>query len=186
MRSALRSKTLSWLLSPPSRTVEAAPVRVPGAIAATSAAISGIGSATSGNAGGTTESLSSATVVSNAGASSSGCDAALIARRSNCVFLGTSVRSGSARVLVVHTGRDTAFGEVAARLAAPPPESDFARGVRHFGGMLMRVMIVMVLFVLVVNQLLGRAPLDSLLFASRIRFATRTGVLSENHIRTYW
>ena len=88
-----------------------------------------------------------------------------LARRSNCVFLGTSVRSGSARVLVVHTGRDTAFGEVAARLAAPPPESDFARGVRRFGGMLMRVMIVMVLFVLVVNQLLGRAPLDSLLFA---------------------
>jgi Mg2+-importing ATPase len=88
-----------------------------------------------------------------------------LARRSNCVFLGTSVRSGSARVLVVHTGRDTAFGDVAARIAAPPPESDFARGVRLFGGMLMRVMIVMVLFVLVVNQLLGRAPLDSLLFA---------------------
>jgi P-type Mg2+ transporter len=88
-----------------------------------------------------------------------------LARRNNCVFLGTSVRSGSARVLVVRTGRDTAFGEVAARLAAPPPESEFARGVRQFGGMLMRVMIVMVLFVLVVNQLLGRAPLDSLLFA---------------------
>ena len=88
-----------------------------------------------------------------------------LARRSNCVFLGTSVRSGSARVLVVHTGRDTAYGDVAARIAAPPPESDFARGVRRFGGMLMRVMIVMVLFVLVVNQLLGRPPLDSLLFA---------------------
>jgi Mg2+-importing ATPase len=88
-----------------------------------------------------------------------------LARRSNCVFLGTSVRSGSARVLVVHTGRDTAYGDVAARIAAPPPESDFARGVRQFGGMLMRAMIVIVLFVLVVNQLLGRAPLDSLLFA---------------------
>src|SRR5512139_3919037 len=88
-----------------------------------------------------------------------------LARRSNCVFLGTSVRSGSARVLVVHTGRDTAYGDVAARIAAPPPESDFARGVRHFGAMLMRVMVVMVLFVLVVNELLGRPPLDSLLFA---------------------
>jgi Mg2+-importing ATPase len=88
-----------------------------------------------------------------------------LARRSNCVFLGTSVRSGVARVLVVHTGRETAYGEVAARIAAPPPESDFARGVRRFGGLLMRVMIVMVVFVLVVNQLLGRPALDSLLFA---------------------
>jgi Mg2+-importing ATPase len=88
-----------------------------------------------------------------------------LARRTNSVFLGTSVRSGSARVLVVHTGRDTAFGAVAARLAAPPPESDFARGVRRFGGMLMTVMTFMVLFVLLVNQLLGRPTLDSLLFA---------------------
>jgi Mg2+-importing ATPase len=88
-----------------------------------------------------------------------------LARRTNSVFLGTSVRSGSARVLVVHTGRDTAFGEVAARLAAPPPESDFARGVRRFGGMLMYVMTFMVLFVLLVNELLGRPTLDSLLFA---------------------
>ena len=88
-----------------------------------------------------------------------------LARRTNSVFLGTSVRSGSARVLVVHTGRDTAFGEVAARIAAPPPESDFARGVRRFGGMLMYVMTFMVLFVLLVNELLGRPMLDSLLFA---------------------
>jgi len=88
-----------------------------------------------------------------------------LAQRTNCVFLGTSVRSGSARVLVVHTGPETAYGAVAARLAAPPPESDFARGVRQFGGMLMRLMIFIVLFVLVVNALLGRAPLDSLLFA---------------------
>jgi len=88
-----------------------------------------------------------------------------LARRTNSVFLGTSVRSGNARVLVVHTGRDTAFGEVAARIAAPPPESDFARGVRRFGGMLMYVMTFMVLFVLLVNQLQGRPTLDSLLFA---------------------
>jgi Mg2+-importing ATPase len=88
-----------------------------------------------------------------------------LAQRTNCVFLGTSVRSGSARALVVHTGRETAYGAVAARLAVPPPESDFTRGVHRFGGMLMRVMIFIVLFVLIVNGLLGRAPLDSLLFA---------------------
>ncbi len=85
--------------------------------------------------------------------------------RKNCVFLGASVRSGSAKVLVVRTGRRTAFGAVVARLRARPPEAEFARGIRRFGYLLLRVMIVMVLFVLVVNQLLHRPFFESLLFA---------------------
>lgn len=68
-------------------------------------------------------------------------------------------------MLIVRTGRDTAFGDVAARLRQAPPEPEFARGVRHFGLLLVRVMTVMVLFVLAVNQALGRPAIESLLFA---------------------
>jgi Mg2+-importing ATPase len=88
-----------------------------------------------------------------------------LARRSNCVFLGTSVRSGAAHVLVTATGRDTALGGIAGRLRATPPETDFARGVRQFGSLLVRMMVVIVLFVLTTNYALGRPVLDSLLFA---------------------
>ncbi len=88
-----------------------------------------------------------------------------LAGRTNCVFLGTSVRSGTATALVVKTGRDTAFGAVAARLHEQAPETEFARGVRQFGYLLVRVMIVMVVFVLVVNFALERPPIESLLFA---------------------
>jgi Mg2+-importing ATPase len=88
-----------------------------------------------------------------------------LARRTNCVFLGTSVRSGTATVLVVKTGRDTAFGAVAARLRERAPETEFARGVRHFGYLLVRVMIIMVVFVLAVNHMLDRPVIESLLFA---------------------
>ena len=91
-------------------------------------------------------------------------DAALAAR-SNCAFLGTSVRSGTARLLVAETGRRTVFGSIAARLKTRAPETEFQRGVRQFGYLLIRVMIVIVLFVLTVNQLLGRPVVDSLLFA---------------------
>jgi len=87
------------------------------------------------------------------------------AARSNAVFAGSSVRSGTARVLVVATGEATAFGALAARLAEAPPETDFARGVCGFGAMLLRVMVVMVLFVVAVNQALGRPLPDSVLFA---------------------
>jgi P-type Mg2+ transporter len=89
----------------------------------------------------------------------------LLAGRTNSVFLGTSVRSGTAKVLVVNTGRDTAFGAIAARLKARAPETEFARGVRQFGYLLVRVMVVMVIFVLTVNQVLGRPVIESLLYA---------------------
>jgi Mg2+-importing ATPase len=88
-----------------------------------------------------------------------------LAGRTNAVHLGSSVRSGTATVLIVHTGRDTVLGAIAGRLAAAEPESEFSRGVRQFGYLLVRVMLVMVVFVLVVNQLLDRPALESLLFA---------------------
>jgi len=88
-----------------------------------------------------------------------------LAGRSNCVFLGTSVRSGTATALIVNTGRDTAVGALASNLGNRAPETEFTRGVRQFGFMLIRVMLVIVLFVLMVNQWLGRPALDSLLFS---------------------
>jgi len=88
-----------------------------------------------------------------------------IAARTNAVFLGASVRSGTAKILAAKTGRRTEFGAIAARLRARPPETDFARGVRRFGYLLIRVMVVIVLFVLTVNLLLDRPVIESLLFA---------------------
>jgi P-type Mg2+ transporter len=88
-----------------------------------------------------------------------------LASRCNSVFAGTSVRSGEARVLVTRTGRGTEFGAVAERLRSRPPETPFGRGLRRFGFLLLRVMVLLVLFVLVMNQLLGRPFFDSLLFS---------------------
>ncbi|MBC7576596.1 MAG: magnesium-translocating P-type ATPase [Tardiphaga sp.] len=91
-------------------------------------------------------------------------DAPLTARH-NVVFLGASVRSGTAKVLAVATGHSTEFGTIGASLRAREPETDFARGVRQFGYLLIRVMFVMVFFVLAANLLIGRPVIESLLFA---------------------
>ena len=88
-----------------------------------------------------------------------------LARRTNVVFLGASVRSGTARVVVVETGRRTVFGAIAARLRAREPETNFAHGLRQFGYLLIRAMVVIVLFVLTVNLLLHRPLIESLLFS---------------------
>jgi Mg2+-importing ATPase len=88
-----------------------------------------------------------------------------LARRHNCLYLGTNVRSGTARCLVVHTGRATEFGAIAHRLMLRPPETEFDRGIRHFGYLLTSAMTVMVLVVLTVNLLLGRPLVETLLFS---------------------
>ncbi|GAA0296811.1 magnesium-translocating P-type ATPase [Sphingomonas oligophenolica] len=88
-----------------------------------------------------------------------------IAGRTNAVFTGSSVRSGTARVLIAVTGDHTAYGAIAATLGVAEPETEFASGIRRFGLMLLRVMIVIVIAVLAVNQLLGRSFAESLLFA---------------------
>ena len=85
--------------------------------------------------------------------------------RTNVIYLGASVRSGEARVVVVHTGRRTVFGGIASRLRARAPETDFARGLRQFGYLLIRAMILIVLSVLTVNLLLHRPVVESLLFS---------------------
>jgi Mg2+-importing ATPase len=88
-----------------------------------------------------------------------------LAKRDNAVLLGTNVRSGSARGLVVRTGRATEFGAVAQRLLLRPPDTEFDRGVRHFGYLLTSAMLVMVLVVFGAHVLRGRPPIETLLFS---------------------
>ncbi|MEN6536245.1 MAG: magnesium-translocating P-type ATPase [Bryobacteraceae bacterium] len=88
-----------------------------------------------------------------------------IADASNSVFLGTAVQTGIGTAVVVRTGKDTAFGEIAQRLAMRPPETEFGRGIRHFGLMITRVIMLLVLFVLLVNIVLHRPLLESFLFS---------------------
>ncbi|HET7699024.1 MAG TPA: magnesium-translocating P-type ATPase [Vicinamibacterales bacterium] len=90
---------------------------------------------------------------------------AALHERSNCVFLGANVRSGSARCVVVATGPSTEFGAIARRLTLRPPETEFDRGIRRFGYVLTSAMTVMVLLVFGAHVLLGRAPIETLLFA---------------------
>ena len=85
--------------------------------------------------------------------------------RTNCVFLGTNVRSGTARCLVVSTGRSTEFGAIAHRLTLRPPETEFDRGIRRFGYLLTSAMLVMVLVVFAAHMFRGRAPVETLLFS---------------------
>jgi Mg2+-importing ATPase len=83
----------------------------------------------------------------------------------NTVLLGTSVISGSARVLVCRTGANTVMGDIADTLIAKPPPTAFEQGTRRFGLLIMRLTVLLVLFVLLVNAIFHRPWLESFLFA---------------------
>jgi Mg2+-importing ATPase len=83
----------------------------------------------------------------------------------NAVFMGTSVVSGSARMLVVKTGTVTAIGEIADSISRPSAPTSFEIGTRRFGMLIMRVTVLMVMFVLLVNTLFHKPWLETFLFA---------------------
>jgi P-type E1-E2 ATPase len=88
-----------------------------------------------------------------------------LGQRTNAVFLGTHMVSGSATAVVAAIGRDTEFGAVADRLKLRPPETDFERGVRRFGYLLMEVTLLLVIGIFAFNVYLHRPVLDSFLFS---------------------
>ncbi|GAP12431.1 magnesium-translocating P-type ATPase [Longilinea arvoryzae] len=90
---------------------------------------------------------------------------ASLSERTNVVYMGTSVRSGSARVLIVETGAGTAFGQIADRLVLRPPETEFESGIRRLGYLLTEVMFVLVLGIFAFNVYFHKPILDSLLFS---------------------
>lgn len=89
----------------------------------------------------------------------------VVESRTNCVFMGTSVFSGMGTMLVMETGTATQYGEIAKQLSLRPPETDFERGIRHFGYLLTQIMLVLTLIVFAINVLLKKPALDSLLFS---------------------
>lgn len=85
--------------------------------------------------------------------------------RTGSVFLGTNVRSGTGRGVVVATGSATQLGAIAHRLTLRPAEAEFERGLRRFGYLLTIAMLVMVLVVFAAHVLRGRPAVETLLFS---------------------
>ena len=85
--------------------------------------------------------------------------------QTGAVFRGTSVVSGLGTAVVVATGAATEFGHVAAGLVGRTPETEFERGTRRFGFLILQMVVFLVLFVFLVNTLLHRDILESFLFS---------------------
>ncbi len=88
-----------------------------------------------------------------------------LAERTNALFSGSHVVSGTGHAVVVHTGAKTVFGEIAARLRLRPPETEFERGLRRFGELLIKTTLLLVIAIFGINVYLHRPVVDAFLFA---------------------
>jgi Mg2+-importing ATPase len=88
-----------------------------------------------------------------------------LSQRTNSLYMGTHVVSGTAKALVISTGAETEFGKVSERLTLKSPETEFEHGVRRFGYFLMEITLILVIAIFAINVYFARPILDSFLFS---------------------
>ena len=91
-----------------------------------------------------------------------------VSHERSCALMGTIVREGSARGVVVRTGMQTAFGRIAAGLGERPGETAFQLGLKKFSYLLVRVAGVLTVSIFVINIALHRPFIEALLFSLAI------------------
>jgi Mg2+-importing ATPase len=87
-----------------------------------------------------------------------------LSKRSNMLFEGTSVVSGTGKAIAVLTGKETVFGNISESLQKPVEETAFEKGIRKFGYFLMQITVVLAVIILGVNIYFGKPLFDSILF----------------------
>lgn len=83
----------------------------------------------------------------------------------NAIFSGSSIISGYATALVLVTGKDTFFGQIAASISVSAPQTEFEKGILRFSFFIMKTVFFLIFFVFLVNLYLKHPPLESLLFS---------------------
>jgi len=83
----------------------------------------------------------------------------------NYQFMGTVVVNGSGRGVVVSTGKNTEFGAISRSLARSHPETEFQKGIRKYGNMLLSLTLALAIGIFGLNAIKGRPIIDALLFA---------------------
>jgi len=80
-------------------------------------------------------------------------------------FLGTSVESGSARGVVVVTGKETLLGGMAASLSNRPVETAFDKSIARFTWLMLQFLMVMAPMVFVINGVAKGDWVEAFFFA---------------------
>ncbi len=87
---------------------------------------------------------------------------------SNLLFMGTVVVRGSAKGVVTTTGKNTQFGSISKSLARAHPQTEFQRGTKKYGNLLLTLTVFLVIAIFGLNIAVGHPLFDALLFGLAI------------------
>ncbi len=88
-----------------------------------------------------------------------------LSKRGNSLWMGTHVSSGSGKMIVVQTGRNTEFGKIYQSVKKKETPTEFEKGVNAFGFMLMKITTVIMIAIFVINVILKKPVFDSFMFS---------------------
>jgi Mg2+-importing ATPase len=86
----------------------------------------------------------------------------------NYLFMGSVVVHGSAQGVVVSTGKNSKLGSISGSLTRSHPETEFQKGVKSYGNMLLGFTLVLAVSIFSINAAIGHDLVWSLTFSLAI------------------
>lgn len=88
-----------------------------------------------------------------------------LSRRKNSLWMGTHVISGSGKAVIVNLAKDSEFGKITESLDETETDTDFERGIKDFGNLILQVTTILIGLIFLFNIILNKPFLESFMFA---------------------
>ena len=85
--------------------------------------------------------------------------------RKNSLWMGTHVISGSGMAVIVNLAKDSEFGKITLSLDKKDSDTDFEKGIRDFGNLILHVTTLLIGIIFLFNIILNKSFLESFMFA---------------------
>lgn len=88
-----------------------------------------------------------------------------LSKRKNSLWMGTHVMSGSGKAIIVNLAKDSEFGKITSSLSQKDSDTDFEKGIKDFGNLILHVTTLLIGLIFVFNIVLNKSFLESFMFA---------------------
>lgn len=88
-----------------------------------------------------------------------------LSQRKNSLWMGTHVISGSGEAVIVNLAKDSEFGKITESLDETETDTDFERGIKDFGNLILQVTTILIGLIFLFNIILNKPFLESFMFA---------------------
>ena len=88
-----------------------------------------------------------------------------LSNRKNSLWMGTHVIGGSGKAVIVNLAKDSEFGKITASLNEKDSDTDFEKGIKDFGNLILHVTTLLIGLIFLFNIILNKPFLESFMFA---------------------